>query len=198
MSPFDEATNWNEDGVSGTSRYLTRVWTMGRRYVEAGAPAGNPSDETIKRTHKTIRTMTDHIERLRFNTALAAMMDQLNYLAKLKPEELGRFALEAHIVMLAPMAPHITEEIWRALGHQNSVHLESWPQFDPGLTKEETITVVIQINGKVRDRLQVEAGAAEAEVTAMALASDAVKRHLDGKPPKKVIYVPGKLVSIVV
>jgi len=198
MSPFDEATKWNEDGVAGTSRYVMRVWTMVRRYVEAGAPAGNPSEETIKRTHKTIQTVTDHIERLRFNTALAAMMDQLNYLAKLKPEELGRFALEAYIVMLAPMAPHITEEIWRALGHENSIHLESWPNFDPELTKEETVTVVVQINGKVRDRLQVEAGAPEAEVIAMALASDAVKRHLDGRQPKKVIYVPGKLVSIVV
>ena len=170
MSPFDEATNWNEDGVAGTSRYLMRVWTMVRRYVEAARPAGNPSAETIKRTHKTIQTVTDHIERLRFNTALAAMMDQLNYLAKLKPEELGRFALETYIVMLAPMAPHITEEIWRALGHKNSIHLESWPKFDPELTKEETVTVVVQINGKVRDRMQVVAGAPEAEVIAMALA----------------------------
>ncbi len=125
------------------------------------------------------------------------MMDQLNYLAKLKPEELGRFALENYLLMLAPMAPHITEEIWRALGHDQSIHLESWPKFDPALTREETVTVVVQINGKVRDRLQIAAGAPEAEVTALALASDAVKRHLDGKPPKKVIYVPGKLVSIV-
>jgi leucyl-tRNA synthetase len=198
MSPFDEATNWNEDGVAGTSRYLMRVWTMLRRYIEAGAPAGNPSNETIKRTHKTIRIVTDHIERLRFNTALAAMMDQLNYLAKLKPEELGRFALETYLVMLAPLAPHITEEIWRALGHTNSIHLESWPKFNLELTREETVTVVVQINGKVRDRLQVEAGAPEADVIAMALASDAVKRHLDGKQPKKIIYVPGKLVSVVV
>ena len=126
------------------------------------------------------------------------MMDQLNHLAKLKPKELGRFALETYIVMLAPMAPHITEEIWCVLGHENSIHLESWPKFDPELTREETVTVVVQVNGKVRDRLQVEAGAPEPEVTAMALASGAVKRHLDGKQPKKVIYVPGKLVSIVV
>jgi leucyl-tRNA synthetase len=198
MSPFDEATNWNEDGVAGTSRYLMRVWTMVRRYVEAGAPVGNPGDETIKRTHKTIRTVTDHVERLRFNTALAAMMDQLNYLAKLKPEELGRFALESYTLMLAAMAPHITEEFWRALGHENSIHLESWPKFDPELTIEETVTVVVQINGKVRERLQVGADAPEAEVIAMAQGSDVVKRHLDGKQPKKVIYVPGKLVSIVV
>ncbi len=126
------------------------------------------------------------------------MMDQLNYLAKLKPDELGRFALETYLVMLAPMAPHITEEFWRALGHNQSIHLESWPKFDPALTKEETVTVVVQINGKVRDRLQVEAGAPEADITALALASDAVKRHLDGKTPKKIIYVAGKMLSIVV
>jgi leucyl-tRNA synthetase len=198
MSPFDEATNWNEDGITSTSRYLMRVWTMVRRYVEAGAPAGNPSEETIKRTHKTIQTVTDHVERLRFNTALATMMDQLNYLTKLKPEELGRFALESYIVMLAAMAPHITEEFWRALGHDKSIHLESWPKFDPALTKDETVTVVVQINGKVRDRLQVAAGAPEADVIAMARASDAVKRHLDGKEPRKIIYVPGKLLSFVV
>jgi leucyl-tRNA synthetase len=125
-------------------------------------------------------------------------MDQLNYLSRLKPEELGRFALENYLIMLAAMAPHITEEIWRALGHEKSIHLESWPKFDPELIKEETVTVAIQINGKVRDRMQVAADATEAEVIAPALARDAVKRHLDGKAPKKVIYVPGKLVSIVV
>ncbi|HLX37368.1 MAG TPA: leucine--tRNA ligase [Candidatus Binataceae bacterium] len=198
MSPFDEATNWNEDGVAGTSRYLMRVWTMVRRFVEADAPTGNPSDETLKRAHKTIATVTDHVERMRFNTALAAMMDQLNYLAKLKPEELGRFALESYLVMLAAMAPHITEEFWRALGHHQSIHLESWPKFDPALTRDETITMPVQINGKLRDRLQIAAGAPEAEVIAMARASDAVKRHLDGKEPKKTIYVPGKLLSFVV
>jgi leucyl-tRNA synthetase len=198
MSPFDEATNWNESGVVSTARYLNRVWMMVRHYVEAGAPAGNPNDETIKRAHKTIATVTDHVERMRFNTALAAMMDQLNYLSKLKPEELGRFALESYLVMLAAMAPHVTEEFWGALGHDKSIHLESWPKFDPALTKEETITLPVQINGKVRDRLQVAAGAPEAEVVAMARASDAVKRHLDGKEPKKTIYVAGKLLSFVV
>ncbi|HXN85649.1 MAG TPA: class I tRNA ligase family protein, partial [Candidatus Binataceae bacterium] len=169
-----------------------------RRYVEAGAPKGNPSDETLKRAHKTIRTVTDHIERLRFNTALATMMDQLNYLAKLKPDELGLFALETHVVMLAPMAPHMCEELWRALGHETSIHLESWPKFDPELTREEFVTVVVQVNGKVRDRLQVAAGTVEVEVRAMAMASEAVQRHLEGKPPKKIIYIPNKLVSIVV
>jgi leucyl-tRNA synthetase len=197
MGPFEEATNWNEEGVIGTARFLNRVWSTVRRYVKAGCPKGNPSLETLKRVHKTIRTVTDHIERLRFNTALAALMDQLNFLQKLAPGEQGRFAIESYIVLLAPMAPHITEEIWREFGRRESIHLEPWPQFDPDLTHDEVVTVVVQVNGKVRDRLQVDAGATEADVSRIALGSEAVSRHLGGKPPKKVIYVPDKLLSIV-
>ncbi len=198
MGPFEEATNWNETGVAGTARYLQRVWALMRRYVEAGCPDGAPSTETVKRAHKTIRVVTDHVERMRFNTALAALMDQLNYLAKLEPEQLGRHTVETYVLMLAPMAPFVAEEFWRALGRSESIHLEAWPKFDPALTVDETVTVVVQVNGKVRDRLEVEAGAAEDEVRALALASEAVRRNLDGKTPKKVIYVPHKLVSIVV
>ncbi len=197
MGPFEEATNWNEEGVVGTVRYLNRVWSVVRRYMEAGRPEGSPSLETLKRTHKTIRTVTDHIERLRFNTALAVLMDQLNYVQKLTPAELGRFAIESYVVLLAPMAPHITEEMWRGLGQGRSVHLEPWPKYDPELTRDETVTVVVQVNGKVRDRLQVDAGTPEEEVRRIALAREAVTRHLGGKAPKKVIYVPDKLVSIV-
>ncbi|HEY6418224.1 MAG TPA: leucine--tRNA ligase [Candidatus Binataceae bacterium] len=197
MSPFDEATNWNESGIAGTERYLMRVWTMIRRFVEAGSPAGAPSLDTLKRVHKGLRITTEHIERLRFNTALAAMMDLLNHLTKLKPDEMGRFAAEAYVTMLAPMAPYAAEEMWRALGHASSVHLESWPQYDAELTREETVTVVVQINGKVRDRLQVASGASEEQVRELALKSEAVNRHLDGKTPKKFIYVQDKMLSIV-
>jgi leucyl-tRNA synthetase len=198
MGPFEETTNWNEDGVVGTARFLGRVWVMIRRFVEAGCPAGAPSAETLRWSHKTTRTVTDHIERLRFNTALAALMEELNYLARLKPAEIGRFAIETYVLMLAPMAPHIGEEFWRALGHQRSVHLESWPKFDPALARDEVVTVVVQVNGKLRDKLEVAVGTSEDEIRALALKSDAVIRHLDGKPPKKIIYVPQKLLSIVV
>jgi leucyl-tRNA synthetase len=198
MSPFDEATNWNESGVAGTLRFITRVWTMMRRYVEAGHPAGNPSEETLKRAHKTIQLVTDHIERLRFNTAIAAMMDHLNYLAKLTPAEMGRFTAETFMLLLAPMAPHVTEEIWRALGHKTSVHLEAWPKFDPNLTRDEMVTAVVQVNGKVRDRLEVPAGTSEEVVRDLALKSESVQRHLAGKTPKKFIFVKDKMLSIVV
>ena len=148
--------------------------------------------------HKTIRIVTDHMERMRFNTGFAAMMEQLNHIAKLKPEEVGRFGFESYVVMLAPMAPHIAEELWRALGHTGSIHLESWPQFSEELARDEQVTVVVQVNGKVRERLQVSAGTSEDEVRALALGSESVVRHIGDKPPKKIIYVPDKLLSIVV
>jgi leucyl-tRNA synthetase len=141
--------------------------------------------------------VTDHLERQRFNTALAALMDELNHLARLKPEEIGRFVIESYVLLIAPMAPHIAEELWRALGHDRSIHLENWPVHDEALARDELITVIVQVNGKVRDRLLVGAGTAEAEIRGLALGSEAVARHLGGKPPKKVIYVPDKLVSIV-
>jgi leucyl-tRNA synthetase len=197
MSPFDEATNWNESGVAGTQRFITRLWSMVRKYTAAGCPDGKPTEQTLKRAHKTIATVTDHIERLRFNTALAAMMDQLNYLAKLAPDEMNRFVLESFIVMLAAMAPYVTEEFWHALGHDKSIHLESWPKFDEAMTREDTATVVVQINGKVRDRLQVAAGTGEEDVIALAMKSEAVVKHLEGKPPRKFIYVKDKMLSIV-
>ncbi|HKN01417.1 MAG TPA: leucine--tRNA ligase [Candidatus Binataceae bacterium] len=197
MSPFDEATTWNEGGIVGTERFITRFWTMIRRYAEAGCPDGTPAEETLRKAHKTIRTVTEHIERMRFNTGLAAMMDHLNYLAKLKPQELNRFVVESYVAMLAAMAPYVSEELWRALGHSNSVHLEAWPKFDEAMTREDSVTVVVQVNGKVRDRLQVSAGSTEDQVKDLALKSEAVTRNLAGKPPRKFIFVPDKMLSIV-
>jgi leucyl-tRNA synthetase len=198
MGPFEEPTNWNEEGVVGTARFLTRVWNMVRRFVEAGCPQGNPSEQTLRKMHQSIRTATDHVERLRFNTALAALMDELNYLARLEPAEIGRAAIESYVLMLAPMAPHITEEMWRALGHNESVHLQKWPGFDPALARDEVVTVVVQINGKVRDRILVPAGNSKEANIALAFKSESVQRHLAGKEPKNFIYVPDKLVNIVV
>jgi len=198
MGPFDEATNWNEEGVVGSARYLSRVWTLVRKYVEAGSPPGAPSQQTKRKIHQTIRTVTDQVDRMRFNTALAALMEELNYLSKLKPEEIGRLGIESYVLMLAPMAPHIAEEFWRALGHNSSIHLESWPRFDAELARDEIVTVVVQVNGKLRDKLEVTVGASEDDIRSAAMRSEAVRRHLAGKSPQKVFYVPGKLLNLVV
>jgi leucyl-tRNA synthetase len=198
MGPFEEATNWNEEGVFGIARYLARVWGVLRRYVLAGCPAGKPDVETVKRAHKTIRTVTDHVERMRFNTALATLMEQLNYIQKLTPEELGRFAVESYVLLLAPLAPFVAEEFWRELGHKTSIHLEAWPKYDEALTRDEMVTLVVQVSGKVRDRLEVEAGRTEEANVELALQSEAVKKHLDGKELKTHIYIKDKLLNFVV
>ncbi len=198
MSPFDEPTNWNEGGVADTQKFITRAWNFVRRYVEAGAPDGKPSTETLKRVHQAIAKITDLVERFRFNTALAELMALLNVLQRLAPAELNRFIVESYVTMLAPMAPYVTEEIWRALGHNESIHLSSWPKHDPELAREDTVTVVVQINGKVRDRLTLAAGTDEDAVRELALKSEAVQRNLAGKPPRKFIYVKDKMLSIVV
>ena len=135
---------------------------------------------------------------MRYNTALAALMDQLNYIQKLTPEEMGRFAAESYVVMLAIMAPHITEEMWRALGHDASIHLEPWPAYDAELTRDELITVVVQVNGKVRERIEVPADITEAHARQAALANPRVASFIGENTVQKVIYVPGKLNNIVV
>jgi leucyl-tRNA synthetase len=137
------------------------------------------------------------MERMRFNTALATLMVQLNYIARLTPGELGRFTIESYILMLAPMAPHLGEELWRELGHSTSIHRETWPKFDPEWTRDEMVTIPVQVNGKVRDRLTVEAGRSKEANIELALTRSAVNRHLDGKPPKDFIYVADKLLNIV-
>ncbi|HVA80026.1 MAG TPA: class I tRNA ligase family protein, partial [Candidatus Binataceae bacterium] len=197
MCPFDEDTRWNEDGVAGTQRFIVRVWSWVRRYAEAGCPGGVPSEETIHRAHKTLRIVTGDVEQMRFNTALAAMMEHLNHVAKLEPDKLNRFVVESFVLMLAPMAPYAGEELWRALGHQTSVHREAWPVFDPALAREHSVIVVVQVNGKVRERLQVGAGASEDEVKSLAMKSEAVAKHLGGKSPRKFIFIPDKMLSIV-
>jgi leucyl-tRNA synthetase len=138
------------------------------------------------------------MERLRFNTALATLMDQLNYLVKLAPADAGRFAFESYAVMLAPMAPHIAEELWRALGHTTSVHLEAWPKFSEELTRDEMVTVVVQVNGKVRHRQVVPAGTSKEANVALAREAEPVQRYLGGKPEKgDPIFVPDKLINFI-
>jgi leucyl-tRNA synthetase len=198
MCPFDEPTTWNESGVGGTLRYLNRVWAWVCRYVDAGLPNGTPDADTQRVVHKTIRAATEQIEALRFNTAIAAMMEALNHLQKLPPTALDRHTIESYLLLLAPMAPHMTEEIWHALGRERSIHTESWPAYDPALARDELVTIVAQVNGKVRDKFDVAAGSSEQSVRELAFASANVQRHVEGRAVRKVVYVKDKLLNIVV
>jgi leucyl-tRNA synthetase len=155
--------------------------------------------------HKTIKKVTDDIEdRFHFNTAIAAVMELTNALYAFEPKKLPLNAavlkegIETTVLLLAPFVPHISEELWQALGHQEGMEKSVWPSFDSEAVVEDEVLIVVQVNGKLRGKINVEAGASEEAVRGFALADEKVKAFIDGKNIRKVIYVPGKLLNIVV
>ncbi|NLF12358.1 MAG: class I tRNA ligase family protein, partial [Anaerolineaceae bacterium] len=203
MAPFDRNVNWDEEGIAGAERFLQRVWRLGEATGQASAPAANGrDDDSLRRAmHKTIRRVTEDVEAYKFNTAVAAMMEFSNSLAAYQ-ERHGSTpafceAFETLIRLLAPFAPHIAEEMWARLGRAFSVHQQAWPEHNPALAADETVTLVVQVNGKVRDRIPVAAGLDDGEARARALASERVRQHLEGRDPRQVIVVGGRLVNVV-
>jgi leucyl-tRNA synthetase len=202
MGPLEATKPWSMRGVEGVYRFLSRVW---RLYIDdraeqvrlAEAVRDVPPDrETLRRLHQTIWKVTDDLDGLRFNTAIAAMMEFSNHLNRL--EARPRAVLEPFVLLLSPFAPHLAEELWRALGHPETLAYEPWPQFDPALTKADEIEVPVQVNGKVRSKLTVPADIDDDALKERALADDRVRAAVAGKRIVKVIVVPRKLVNIVV
>jgi len=201
MGPFDQDVQWSEQGLQGVYRFLNRVWEIvlvgsGDRKTGDGA-----DDLALRRiTHKTIKRVTTDLDRLHFNTMVAALMEYVNYLQDARKQDISRAAweeaIEALLLMLAPTAPHLAEELWQRTGHQYSVHQQAWPLFNPELIAEDQITLIVQVGGKVRDKLTVPADIGEAEAKELALNSEKVKPWLAGKTVAQVVYVPGKLVNI--
>lgn len=192
MGPFDQAIAWSTDNLVGARRFLERVWRVAR--VEH-RKSENPAITTLY--HQTIKKVTEDIEAFKFNTAIAQLMIFLN--AVEKEQTMPREHLEGFLKVLAPFAPHITEEIWwSVLGHHTSIHEAPWPAYDPAQIVADEITITVQVNGKLRDTFTVVNGATDNEVKAAALMRPAVQKWLDHREPKKIIYVAGKLVSIVV
>jgi len=204
IGPWDQAVNWSVEGIGGTFRFLQRYWTLAEEFL--AAPQGdNPKDlEITAQVHKTIKKVTEDLYRMDFNTAIASMMEMINKLYKIKAEtginrSAGwRFALETLTQLLAPFAPHITEEVWERLGHDSSVHISSWPVWDDKLVTEEIVTLAVQINGKVRSQIVVSTDITEKDAIQTALSDEKIVPHIEGKTVKKSIYVPGRLVSLVV
>jgi leucyl-tRNA synthetase len=206
FSRWDQGGPWDSQGIKGPRRFLEDVWNL---VAEEGQPVeGAPepgSDEmrTLRRkTHQTIRKVTEDLASFSFNTAIAALMEMRNALQEARKTELyGSLAwdeaIEALLLLLCPIAPHITEELWRRLKKPYSIHQQSWPVWDEGVAAEEMITLVVQVNGRLRDRIEVPAGITQEQAQELSLASENVQRHLEGKTPRKVIYVPEKLVNIV-
>ncbi len=205
LGPWDQGGEWSDSGLSGMSRWLNRVWELAQR--DTRQLDGQPTDEGSLRelhrlVHKTIRRATDDVERFKFNTALAALMEYTNSLNGVwERKDVGpddwREAIEKLLLLLAPMAPHVTEELWDRNGHGYSIHQQTWPGWDPDLAADEIVTLVVQVNGRLRDRIEVPVSITEEEARGLALESQRVKPHIEGKQVAKVVYVPGKLVNIV-
>jgi leucyl-tRNA synthetase len=204
IGPWNQAVAWSVDGIGGTFRFLQRYWTLCEEFLETKDSSSQKDLEITAFTHKAIKKVTEDLARMEFNTAIAAMMSLVNELYKIKAEEpVGRsdgwrFALETLTQLLAPFAPHITEEVWESLGHEESVHISRWPVWDEKLVTEEVITLAVQINGKVRSEIVVEAGISAQAAIAAAKADAKIAPQIEGKDIKKEIYVPGRLVSLVV
>ena len=206
IAPYDQDTNWNTNGVPGAYRFLNRVWTVISEFIDA-VEADVPEDKAsqiLRAVHKTVKKVTHDVENMNFNTAVAAMMDLTNQLYLLKAKnpivksDAWRYAVESLTQLLAPFAPYIAEEMWHLLGHDDTVHKGHWPTFDESLLIEDTVTMAIQVNGRVRAEITFAIDASKEYVIAMATANENIQKYLKNKEPAKTIYVPGRILNFVI
>ncbi len=180
---------WNTDGLVGTRRFLERVWKLKEK-----VSSGELSSHVL--VHKTIKKVSGDISNFKFNTCVSDMMILLNALEK--EESISKSDFDRFLQILAPFAPHMTEELWRELGGEGSIHLSAWPKYDESKIKDEKITIVIQINGKVRDEMEIDPEISEEELSSHVLVREKILEKLAGATPKKIIYVKGRLINIVI
>jgi leucyl-tRNA synthetase len=220
IGPWDGGGPWNSRGIEGISRFLQRVWTLvtettgTREHGNTGTRKDPAASDTRSRvpaipgsrdlehwTHKTIKKVTEDLEGFHFNTAIASLMEYVNFLYGIRDEQVGSAqwgeAMRSLVLLLAPMMPHVAEELWDQMGEPYSVHLQRWPSYAEGLAKAEVVTLVLQVDGKVRDRVQAAAGLSESEARTIALANERVKKFMNGRQVADVIVVPERLVNVV-
>ena len=201
LGPPEDEVEWNDEAVSGAYRFLNRVWRLAET-VEAAPPTG-PSDEELERLqHETIERVTRDMERFKFNTAVAALMELVNGLSKAVEDMTAskrrcEEAFETLLRLLHPMAPHMTEELWERRGHLESLLESGWPEFDSSKTERDVVTIVVQVDGKLRDRIEVPVGASEERVRDTALDGDRIRAHLEGRELLRAIVVPDRLINLV-
>jgi leucyl-tRNA synthetase len=203
MAPFDQDVDWNEDGINGTRRFLNRLWRLfADSYAESGISTAEDPDLERQR-HRLIRDITERVAEMRFNTMVSTFMECINALVERKQTGAWRtktfeHTLETILLLLAPAAPHITEELWQQTGHAGSIHLQAWPEWDPEMVREEMISMAVQVNGKTRDVIEVSAQAGDEVIEAQAVQNPQVQRMINGKHITRIITIPGKVVNIVV
>jgi leucyl-tRNA synthetase len=201
MAPFESNTVWEADGIVGARRFLERTWRLVQTVADETAEVDG-MDEALRRgLHQTIQRVTEDVEAFRFNTAVAALMEFLNTLsAQIASGRVSRQVVEAtraYVLLLAPFAPYIAEELWAQLGGGYSVHQQAWPEWDEEAIQAASITMVLQVDGRVRDRLQVPTGITEREARERALRAEGIHRYLGDRRVTRVVYVPGRLVNLV-
>jgi leucyl-tRNA synthetase len=206
IAPYDLEAPWDTRGVPGTYRFLSRVWNLTQEYDEADEVTVDEKGaaEILAIAHKTVKKVTEDIEGDKFNTAVSSMMEAVNAYFKLKEtytigkSDAWTFAIESLLQVLSPFAPHITEELWHQLGHETTIHIDTWPKWNNEYLQTSTMTIIVQVNGKVRAKLTMPADTPEDNVKALAVIESNVVKFLENKEPTKVIYIPGRLVNIVV
>jgi leucyl-tRNA synthetase len=196
MGPADQDMEWHQEGIEGMVRFVRRLWRVVNEVVER-APADGDGP-IVRKAHQTIERVSDDLDRrMQFHTPISAVMELVNDLADDPAAPGARFAAETAVSLLQPWAPHIAEELWERLGHER-LWETPWPEADPAQLERETFQLVVQVNGKVRDRMEVPAGLPEDELVERAKSSEKVQAHVDGKKIRQTIVVPGKLVNLVV
>ena len=212
IGPWDQGGPWSEVGIKGMARWINRVWDMVvRDPAELDTEpkealrriSGNEERETLRLLHQTVRKCYNDLDRFKFNTGIAALMEFSNHLNRVWTDAsidsgTWRECVEKFLLMLAPIAPHVSEELWERTGRQYSIHQQPFPVWDDGVAAEDMITLVVQVNGKVRDRLEVPADIQKEAAQQLALASPRVRSYTEGKSVSKAVYVPGRLVNLVV
>lgn len=205
IAPFDLEAPWDTRGVPGAYRFLNRVWTLTQDYIDSDETSidKDTEKEILKIANCLAKKVTTDIEDEKFNTSISSMMEAVNSYYKLKNKNISKtpawtFAIESLLQVLAPFAPHITEELWHQVGHEDTIHVDHWPSWDDDYLVSDEITVVVQVNGKLRTKLQVNKDISKEEIEKMALEQTNVKAFLTNKKPTRIIYVPGKLLNIVV
>jgi len=197
---------WDSHGIEGSVRWIRRVWTLFTDPVSSSPTTASAEvkKNLRRKVHQTLKRVTRDFENFEFNTIISSLMELMNEMYKAREagaagSDEWNEAQEIYLKMMAPVTPHIAEELWaNHLGKPYSVHTQSWPQVDEGATKEDSIEIPVQVNGKLRDRITVPAGASEEEIKSAALASEHIQKFLDGNEPKKVIVANKRLVNIVV
>jgi len=201
IAPWEQGGEWDDSGISGISRWLNRVWHL---VLEEYQPGGTQDGaELVRLTHQTIKKVTEDIDKIRLNTMVAALMEFTNYLSRVKDAGIVSksdwdSSIKTLLLLLAPTAPHIAEELWQKIGLKYSIHNQSWPEWDEALVTSDEFTLVVQVNGKLRDRLTVPMSVTEDEARELAMNQEKVQPYLAGREVVKVIYVPEKLINIVV